>query len=520
MRYYYYFIIMYFPNIESHNQISLLQNLLFDLWQNCTQLSDQNNQNEIENITHQFNNILQMLHSKFQIPSNKNIQETIYLSLLNNVLCLTCYVRDIHMGLGYRQLTYSMITKLYNYYPDLTKILVETMIQNHENHFGYGSWRDICDLCNFLKDNTSDGFDHSLIEFLITITNKHLQKSWTHFKTHQSCLSNIAKWIPRETSKKNNWIFQLLVLDWSKKNTHFLNHNKKNKSYYASILKSKTKYRQMVSTLTKSIQPIETILCAKNNELICPSNIPEGAMIKYWDVLFNQTNTFQEKYAQSIKHNVCSNNLSHYIKNMKNMSFYNHNIPSHSNIFFPAHLNYYVKNALRCIFTIEQYTNNILNCPRLTEEINVLHEKWTYILEKWSKYKFIKENYVAVVNIQIISFLDPSFHIAIAHACFIAQCSNIKRILFSAHDPIWINIEHAQNFVDMIRIIYNTLKNEILINTSLQQSIQIFGKDNPIVPIVVEQNGYCYMHNHSYDFNDFFSIMNSSRYNLIQNLLN
>ena len=204
---------------------------------------------------------------------------------------------------------------------------------------------------------------------------------------------------------------------------------------------------------------------------------------------------------------------------MKNMRFYNHNIPSHSNMYFPKHLNHYVKNALRCIYILEEYANNVLNCPRLTEEINILHEKWTYILEKWKKYKFIKENSVAVVNIQIISFHDPSFHIAIAHACFIAQCSNIKRILFSAHDPIWINIEHAQNFVDMIRIIYDTLKNEVLINTSLQQSIQIFG-NHSLILLVVEQNGHCYNHNHSYDFNDLFSIMNSPRYKSIQNLLN
>ena len=510
---------MYFPNIEPQNKISLLQNLLFELWQNCTQLLELNNQSEIKNLTDQFDNILHILHTNFKKPSKKNIQESIFLSLLSNILCLICYIRDIRMGLGYRQLTYSMIAKLYEYYPDITEALVETIIYNNNFHFGYGSWRDICDLCNFLKDFTNEGYDHPLIESIITMTNKHLQTSWIHFKTHQTCLTNIAKWIPRETSKKNNWIFQLLFMDWSKKNTHYLKYNKSDKSYYSSILKCKTKYRQMVSTLTKAIQPIETVLCAKNNELICPSNIPETAMIKYWDLLFNQTNTFQEKYNQSIKHNVCSNNLTHYIVNMKNMRFYNHNIPSHSNMYFPKHLNHYVKNALRCIYILEEYANNVLNCPRLTEEINILHEKWTYILEKWKKHKFIKENSVAVVNIQIISFHDPSFHIAIAHACFIAQCSNIKRILFSAHDPIWINIEHAQNFVDMIRIIYDTLKNEVLINTSLQQSIQIFG-NHSLILLVVEQNGHCYNHNHSYDFNDLFSIMNSPRYKSIQNLLN
>ena len=66
---------MYFPNIEPQNKISLLQNLLFELWQNCSQLSELNNQSEIRNLTHQFDNILHILHTNFKKPSKKNIQD-------------------------------------------------------------------------------------------------------------------------------------------------------------------------------------------------------------------------------------------------------------------------------------------------------------------------------------------------------------------------------------------------------------------------------------------------------------
>jgi len=516
---------MDFPLLEKNNPVTLLQNSVFTLWQNCVHLSDPDDDSEIINITNQLNFILKKIETDIVSPSNETIHESISISILNNLLCFLVYVRDIHMGLGYRKLSYSMISTWYKYYPDLTKSIIQLLLQKNNNSFSFGSWRDICDLCNFLKNNTPQSIDHPLISYLVSIMNDTLYDDWQIYLQNKTCNTNVAKWVPRESSKKNNWIFQLLFLDWSKKHTHYLNNN--NKSYYASLLKCKMKYRQMVSTLTKIIRPIECFLCAKQNDQIFFPYISNKSLVFYWDILFNQTDNFQEKYngnfqekyANSIKHNICVNNISYFIKNMKNILIFNYNLPSSNHIYFPKYLNNYVKLAIRSIKAIEQYSVNISNCPRLTEEISILNDKWNYMFQNWNKLNFIETNSIAVVNIHILSLNDPAFYNAISHACFIAQSSNIKRILFSAHIPIWINIENATNFVDIIRIIYNSLKNDILINTDIDNSIKILGKDNPFIPIIITQNGYCYKYNHEYSFNDFFSIMDSPRYKNIQNII-
>ena len=510
---------MEFPPLKQETPISSLQSSIFLLWHNCVHLSNPEDDDEINNISNQLHGILNNIKMKLINPPSETIQEVIYMSILNNMLCFLAYTRDIHMGLGYRKLTYSMITVWYEYFPQFTKDVIQLLVQQNNGSFSYGSWRDIPELCNYIKHYTLLGLDHPLINFLVSFMNENLHSDWQHYKQNNTCKTNVAKWIPRESSKKNNWLFRLLFLDWSKKHTHYLKHNSHDSSYVSSLLKCKTKYRKMVSNLTQSIMPLERILSSKTNETTFPSNISNKALVKYWDTLFNQNNHFQEKHVNSVKHNVCANNLSYYIKNLDNISFFRPNLPSTKQLFFPEHIDKYVKLAYRCVQHLGHYCHHIPDCPRLTEEISVLNSKWNHMHKKWDKRGFITENTIPIIDINVFSLDDPVLHGAIARACFIAQSSNIKRILFSAHVPIWINVQDATNFVHMVQIIYHALQNEILINTNLDFSLELLGENNLFVPLVVSQNGYCYEYKREYSFHDFFSIMDSPRYKLVQNLL-
>ena len=265
--------------------------------------------------------------------------------------------------------------------------------------------------------------------------------------------------------------------------------------------------------------PIERILCLKQNELTCPTNITSKALVKYWDVLFNQNQQFQEKHVHSIKHNVCANNLSFYIKNLDNICSFNPRLPRSKQIYFPEHIGEYVKLAYRCVQHVGHYIFYVPDCPRLSEEISVLNSKWHHMCKNWNKLDLAPENSLPIIDVNAYSLHDKTLHNAIARACFIAQKSNIKRILFSAHVPIWINVQEATNFVHMIQIIFYSLQNEILINTDLDFSLELLGQENLFVPIVITQNGYCYEYNHKYSFYDFFSIMDSPRYRNVQQLL-
>ena len=129
---------MDFPLLEKNNPVTLLQNSVFTLWQNCVHLSDPADDSEIINITNQLNFILKKIETDIVSPSNETIHESISISILNNLLCFLVYVRDILMGLGYRKLSYSMISTWYKYYPDLTKSIIQLLLQKNNNSFSFG----------------------------------------------------------------------------------------------------------------------------------------------------------------------------------------------------------------------------------------------------------------------------------------------------------------------------------------------------------------------------------------------
>ena len=512
---------MDFPPLGQNHSTSSLQKSVYSLWQKCVHISKPDNDFEISIIVDELHSILQFLKTRMPTSSTQSVQEIIYGSIFNNLLCFLAYNRDIHMGLGHRKLTYAMLTVWYEYFPEITKQMIHLFVQKNNQTFSFGSWRDIPEFCNYLKHYSLLGLDHPLIPFLVSFMNETLHSDWEHYKIHESCNTNVAKWVPRESSKKNRWLFDLLFLDWSKKHTHYFKHNNSRSSYFPSLLKAKTKYRKMVSSLTKVIMPIERILCAKQNEITFPPNITSKGLVKYWDVLFNQNQQFQEKHVHSVKHNVCANNLSYYIKNMDSMCFFNPRLPRSKQIYFPEHIGEYVKLAYRCVQHVGHYISQVPDCPRLSEQISVLNSKWDHMYKKWNKLDFVSDNTIPVVNVNVRSLHDKSLHNAIARACFIAQKSNIKRILFSAQVPIWINVQEASNFVHMIQIIFYALQHEILINNNLDYSLELLGEDNTFIPIVITENGYCMniFSTYHYNFQDFFSIMDSPRYKNVQQLL-
>ena len=147
-------------------------------------------------------------------------------------------------------------------------------------------------------------------------------------------------------------------------------------------------------------------------------------------------------------------------------------------------------------------------------EIEVLNQKWRQLYENWSQGQTLKENSLPIINIHCSSFRDPHFHKAIARAFFLVQKSNIKRILFSSHTPIWINIESCTSFMSMIEKIYHCLYNEIWINSSLENSISILGINHPFTLYILSSYGKCSIYGEEDTYAHLNSILQSKRYDI------
>lgn len=499
---------MDFPVVQEMDSMKQYQYLLVELWENICIL-DCNNMVHVKELSRKFCHLMEFLHRN--IPPNDSILYGIYQYNVLQLFSFICYIRDIHNEHGYRLLSYSFLVASYDFEPEMTKKCIRNMITIQNNTFQHGSWRDICGLCNYVDNYHTFGFEHPLIDFCIEFMNETLRENWIQYQENGTTHNNVAKWVPRETSKQYKWLFERLVIQWSKKYTYYLNNNQDNKSYYKSILKCKTKYRQMVSKLTSCVNIVEHKLCSKKAGSIEPSQIPCGALSKYWNIFTNKNYDYSERNSD-FEHRLCTFQNSHYILSLSNIPFFNHKIKT-SNLWFPEHIDKYVKRAIQ---VVDYNTNNNESFmpSKMSIEIELLNTKWNHLFTNWSQGHQLEENALPVIDVHCRSFQDPQLHKAIGRACFLAQHSNIKRILFSCHVPIWINVENCYTFMSIIQTCYNSLQNELWINTSLENTLALLGNLHPFVPYIIQHNGYCNIYGNKKTYDSLCKLLNNERYNI------
>ena len=496
---------MDFPIVQEMDSMKQYQYLLVELWENicntdCTHIV------HVKELSRKFRHLMEFLHRN--IPPNDSILYGIYQYNVIQLFSFISYIRDIHNEYGYRLLTYSFLANSYDFEPEMTKKCIRNMITIQNNTFQHGSWRDICGLCNYIYHHL--GFEHPLIDFCVEFMNEALHENWIQYQENGTTNNNVAKWVPRETSKQYKWLFERLVIQWSKKYTFYLNNNQSNKSYYKSILKCKTKYRQMVSKLTSCANIVEHKLCDRKLGAIEPSQIPCGALLKYWNVFTNQSYDYGEKNP-SFQHRLCAFQNSHYILSLPNIPFFNHKIRT-TNLWFPEHIDKYVKRGLQ---VMDYQNNNDSFMPsKMSMEIDLLNAKWKHIFTNWSQGHILMVNALPVIHIQCRSFQDPQLHKAMARACFLAQQSNIKRILFSCHVPIWINVENCNTFMSMIKTCYNSLRQEFWVNISLENTLALLGNGHPFVPYIIQDNGSCNVYGKNKTYDSLCKLLQNQRYSI------
>lgn len=223
--------------------------------------------------------ILYQIKHGIDSSSDQSIHHTIYLSILQNMFCFIAHSRDIHCGLGHRFITYLMLDIWYEYFPILSIAALRVILSGDKVEYGYGSWRDVCGLYDYFVNhpNRNWGSKHPLIDYAIEFMNSTLHKDWCKFTKSGLINTNVAKWVPRETSK-HKALFNRLSHHWASKYTPYMLHN----SSFESTRKCKTKYRKMISALTSLIQPSEYWVICDDDYIIHP---PQYDFYQFFEIM-------------------------------------------------------------------------------------------------------------------------------------------------------------------------------------------------------------------------------------------
>ena len=326
-------------------------------------------------------------------------------SVIERLLLMTLYCRNIFYGLGQRKLTYAMILVWYKHYPILAVHLASLIVK-----IGIGSWRDMVGLSAYILERKG-GKNHPFIQTIVEMMNTQLHEDWT--KVCGETCSNVAKWIPRENSQYG-WLFGILAMNWAwTYSPHILRHAKTEMQFLRATSKCKQQYRKIFASLTRRIDPVEVKQCSGKWSDIDPSKVTFDAMQKYRSVFFRGEDKKEDRIISAEK-------FQQYYSVHNTFVFRNPN----------RDLSKYVQDA---IDNIQNLRIPIFMCK--------------------------KDAYLPILCCNTHIF-DPLFLNAIGYAYLLSTRSTLgRRIMFAGHHPVWINLGSgsSSDFVSSIQTIIQSI---------------------------------------------------------------
>ena len=183
------------------------------------------------------------LDNLLTIPESSKFMEQIIDAIL--------FTRDIRVGRGLRDLTYSYLFTLQKYHPMKAIFTLYMMVDGQ-----IGSWRDVRAYCELVAKHSPMGQADMVIKPIIGLYNNQLAKDLKALANDDSAsISFAAKWVPRE-SKGRKWMFNVLVSMWTFTNDDYksiMASAKTEESKALAFSKCKMMYRKMVSGLNKKL---------------------------------------------------------------------------------------------------------------------------------------------------------------------------------------------------------------------------------------------------------------------------
>jgi hypothetical protein len=372
-----------------------------------------------------------------------------YLILLYKLIGHT---RDIINGKGERMLTYMMIDVWYDFFPELSFHALRCLNDTYEtDEHSYGSWKDLKYFCNYCREKKGNE-EHPLIKECIRIINSQLKKDYFSEITN---ISLVAKWIPREKTKKFGWIFPYLAYDYfneyilSSKNQYTL-HNAKNKC--------KMNYRKIISFLNKQLGTLQIKQCHNSWSEIDFNKITSSSMNKQKNAFLNTNLNSNEDRL------ICKENFKKYILNTNNCR----TKINASRI----EMNEFTKSAIQILKEVKR--NDILD-EKTKLEKELLNLQW----KEQSIQNYGLGYVISMIDLSRTMYGEPR-NAAIALGIRTAENSALgKRLILLSNLPKWVNFENKSDFVDIVEEI---IKFETEMNSNLYTAFDL------ILDAIIEMN--------------------------------
>lgn len=198
-----------------------------------------------------------------------------------------------------------------------------------------GSWKDMKYFLTYLKSELGDVSDTNTrvfrdykdiqlqrdlyskcVNMIVILINQQLRVDYeTYTESRPVSISLVAKWIPREKSKKFGWLYYYLTMNYFQ---HEIPSDQTHPSYERAVNRAFMNYRKMISALNKQLDTTQVKMCDKKWSDIDFKNVTSVTIHKQTKSFLNVKQTGKiTRYPHDADREGCKYNYEEYLRDVK-----------------------------------------------------------------------------------------------------------------------------------------------------------------------------------------------------------
>jgi len=326
--------------------ISTLQEKIMQFHFQLVRTSDANT---IQCIAKDTRNILSAIMSGISKNSenNNNLASDEYKTYMDmgvTMFKILAHTRDIVSGKGEYMLFYIMLIEWakvdFRFFDFMIRSLVydtsttdaDSQSHSHPKH-PLGSWKDMKYFLTYMKAELIDSFQPQVfkdykdiqnqrdlyskcVNTIVLLVNEQLRADYAIYSEHRTdSISLVAKWIPREKSKKFGWLYYYLTMNYFQNE---IPSDQTHPSYERAVNRAFMNYRKMISALNKQLDTTQVKMCDKTWSDIDFNKVTSVTTHKQTKSFMNlKQNGKTSRYPHDADREACKYNYEEYLCDVK-----------------------------------------------------------------------------------------------------------------------------------------------------------------------------------------------------------
>jgi hypothetical protein len=372
---------------------------------------------------------------------------------------LLAQTRDIICGKGEYALFYVMLLEWAKIDFRFFEYVIETLVYDVESaesaesaenaetvskQHPLGSWKDMKYFLTYMKGQllltnglTSNTEENNqlylrLVDKVVSLMNEQLRIDAGSLQNNGTSFSLVARWIPREKSKKFGWLYYYLAMNYSQ---HQIPLDTTHPSYERAVNRAFMIYRKIISAINKKLDTTQVKQCDGKWEEINFDHVTSITMHKQTNSFLNlKKNGKTTRCENDEDRDNCKYNYEAYLRNVvdgtskikgKRVSIVD-----------------FVKSAIECIMKF---------LPSESSVITALNEQW----KSNSTQNGNLGNFIAMADVSGSMMADNSnpLHSAIGLSIRVAEKSILgQRVMTFSERPTWVQlgVQDSDTFVKQV----------------------------------------------------------------------